>query len=131
MRIDLKTAAGRARLAALQGRRGSSDDALGRLPKGTRNATEAAYEQHLEEQRQAGAIRWYRFEGVKLRLAKRTTYTPDFAVVAADGVLELHECKGRWRDDAKVKFKVAIEAYPLFRFRAVRKGRGGWIEETF
>ena len=132
MRIDLKTAEGRARLARLQGKpKGSSDDALGRLPKGTRNGTEAAYEQHLETLRLAGQIRWYRFEGIKLRLAKRTTYTPDFAVIAADGVLELHETKGRWRDDAKVKFKVAIEAYPHFRFIAMRRAGAGWAKQEF
>ena len=34
------------------------------------------------------------------------------------GVLELHECKGFWRDDARVKIKVAASLYP-FKFIAV------------
>ena len=34
---------------------------------------------------------WYRFEGVKLRLADNTFYTPDFAVMSAAGTMEMHE----------------------------------------
>jgi len=128
VRIDLKTAAGRARLAQLQGRKGATDDALGRLPRGSRNATEAAYEQHLEELRLVGALLWFRFEGLKLRLAKRTTYTPDFTVIAADGVTEFREVKGRMRDDANVKLKVAAEMFPHYRFILVRRANGGWSE---
>jgi len=71
----------------------------------------------------AKEIRAYHFEGVRLRLADNTTYTPDWFVVFDDH-FELHEVKGFWRDDARVKIKVAAEIYPYFRFLAVtRKSR--------
>lgn len=52
--------------------------ALGRLKTGQMNKTESAYCQHLELRKRAGEIVWYRFEGIKLRLADNTFYTPDF-----------------------------------------------------
>ena len=51
------------------------------------NKTEALYDIRLDALKHHGEILWYRFEGVKLRLADNTFYTPDFAVMAADGVL--------------------------------------------
>jgi hypothetical protein len=108
--------------------------ALGRLKTGQRNKTEAAYEQNLLLLQQSGEIQWYRFEGLKLRLADNTFYTPDFAVMNKDCVLELHEVKGFWTDDARVKIKVAADSYP-FRFIAVKlkpkKQGGGWEREEF
>ena len=108
--------------------------ALGRLKTGERNKTEAAYESALRDAHTLGDILWYKFEGVKLRLADNTFYTPDFAVIAKDGVLECHEVKGFWADDARVKIKVAADLYP-FRFKAVKalpkKAGGGWSEEWF
>lgn len=68
--------------------------ALGRLKTGQMNKTESAYCQHLEQRKRAGEIAWYRFEGIKLRLADNTFYTPDFAVMLATGEMELHEVKG-------------------------------------
>jgi len=108
--------------------------ALGRLKPGALNRTEARYAAHLVALQAAGEILWHRFEGLKLRLADATFYTPDFAVLAADGVLECHEVKGFWNDDARVKIKVAAGLYP-FRFlavtaRAARDG-GGWAREDF
>jgi len=104
--------------------------ALGRLKTGTMNKTEGAYEQLLDLRQRAGEILWHKFEGIKLRLADKTFYTPDFAVLAADGVLELHEVKGVWLDDARVKIKVAADMYP-FRFIAAKKTKDGWEEEAF
>jgi hypothetical protein len=108
--------------------------ALGRLKAGAMNKTEATYAQHLELQRAAGTVLWYRFEGLKLRLADNTFYTPDFAVMASNGQLECHEVKGFWTDDARVKIKVAADQYPL-TFLAVKakakKEGGGWAVETF
>ncbi|EOD1518354.1 hypothetical protein ACJGFN_000102 [Escherichia coli] len=43
--------------------------ALGRLKTGQMNKTESAYCQHLELRKHAGEVAWYRFEGIKLRLA--------------------------------------------------------------
>jgi hypothetical protein len=105
--------------------------ALGRLRPGKANRTEAAYGRVLEARRLAGEVAWYRFEGLKLRLADATFFTPDYAVMLADGTMELHEVKGHWTDDARVKIKVAADQYP-FRFVAVRAGRGGaWETEEF
>lgn len=87
--------------------------ALGRLKTGQMNKTESAYCQHLELRKRAGEIAWYRFEGIKLRLADNTFYTPDFAVMLATGEMELHEVKGFWTDDARVKTKVAADQYPF------------------
>ena len=109
--------------------------ALGRLKTGAMNRTEAAYAAELAEQMHAGEVAWYRFEGIKLRLADLTFYTPDFAVMLADGTLEMHEVKGGpWMDDARAKIKVAADQYP-FRFIAVKaiakKHGGGWASEEF
>jgi len=103
--------------------------ALGRLKKGQMNGTEKAYAEYLDGQMSTGAIQWYRFEGVKLRLADNNFYTPDFAVMDVDGAIELHEVKGFWVGDAKTKITVAAEMYP-FRFFVVKKQAkkdgGGW-----
>lgn len=108
--------------------------ALGRLKVGQMNKTEAAYDQHLAILQHAGEILWRKFEGVKLRLADNTFYTPDFAVMTADGVMECHEVKGFWQDDARAKIKIAADLYP-FRFLAIKvipkKDGGGWEMETF
>lgn len=106
--------------------------ALGRLPAGTMNKTETAYEQVLKHRLMAGEIQWYKFEGVKLRLAAATFYTADFFVMAADGMLEVHEVKGVWTDDARVKTKVAAAMYP-FRFMGITKSKqsAGWQVEAF
>lgn len=94
------------------------------------NKTEQAYAAHLALLQRAGEIREYRFEPLKLRLADKTFYTPDFAVVRAD-CLELHEVKGFWEDDARVKIKVAAAQYPWFRFVAVQRKRQQWVMEEF
>ncbi|MCO6514321.1 MAG: DUF1064 domain-containing protein [Snodgrassella sp.] len=109
--------------------------ALGRLPAGQMNKTEQAYEQEvLKPAMQSGQIVWYQFEGIKLKLANNTFYTPDFNVMNADGTMEMREVKGFWQDDARVKIKVAASEYP-FRFIAVKriakKNGGGWCIEEF
>lgn len=108
--------------------------AKGRLRAGVMNGTEAAYAQTLEMRRRAGDVAWFKFEGVTLKLADGCRYTPDFAVMLADGTLEMHEVKGFWTDDARVKIKVAAESFPM-RFIAVYKQTkslgGGWKFEEF
>ena len=78
-------------------------------------------------------FKWW-FEGITLRLAKKTRYTPDFLVLMADSTLECWEVKGFWRDDARVKIKVAAEHFP-FRFKAFspkpKRDGGGWKIEEF
>ena len=108
--------------------------ALGRLKTGQMNKTEAAYAQILDALVHSHEIAWYKFEGVKLRLADNTFYTPDFVVMAANGLIEMHEVKGFWQDDARAKIKIAADMYP-FKFLAVKvrpkKDGGGWAKEEF
>lgn len=101
--------------------------AKARRVAGRMNQTEAEYERLFLGRNVHG------FEEITLRLGDDCRYTPDFFVVADDGVLEFHECKGFWREDAKVKIRVAAEKYPMFRFRAFRKlpKGGGWERESF
>jgi hypothetical protein len=108
--------------------------ALGRLKAGAMNKTETAYAAHLQQRVNAGEVSWFKFEGMKLRLADNTFYSPDFAVMLVSGELEQHEVKGFWQDDARAKIKIAADIYP-FRFVAVmvrsRKQGGGWETEEF
>lgn len=108
--------------------------ALGRLKTGTMNKTEIAYGTHLELLRQSGYVAWFKFEGIKLRLADNTFYSPDFAVMMSDGRMQMHEVKGFWQDDARVKIKVAADLYP-FEFIAIKakakKNGGGCEKEVF
>ncbi len=76
------------------------------------------------------------YASVKLRLADRTWYTPDFLVHRLGSGLEFYEVKGSWKaphqEDSRVKLKVAAELYPQFQFFAAvpNKETGGWdIEE--
>jgi len=94
------------------------------------NKTETAYAQMLELLKRSDEIVDYRYEPFKLILAKSTTYTPDFLVVYS-GHFECHEVKGFWRDDARVKIKVAAELFPWFKFVAVTLKRGQWGKEEF
>jgi hypothetical protein len=108
--------------------------ALGRLKTGVMNKTEEAYAAELEKRKQLGEVLWFKFEGLKFRLADNSFYTPDFIVMLSNNELEAHEVKGFWMDDARTKIKVAADLYPL-RFIAVRvkpkKDGGGWTTEAF
>ncbi|WP_255631108.1 hypothetical protein [Caballeronia sp. dw_19] len=104
--------------------------ALGRLPRGRMNKTEAAYViEQLDPQLHAGEILFYRFEAIKLRLADNTFLTVDFPVITAAGELEFREVKGRWTDDARAKIKVAAAQFPWRFFAIHRDGRHGWRTE--
>jgi hypothetical protein len=100
------------------------------------NKLEAAYAAHLDQLKRTGEITEFYFEKITLVLAPRTRYTPDFLVELPDGAMEFHETKGGlFRDDAKVKLKVAAALFPAFPFKLVRqipkKDGGGWqIEEV-
>lgn len=100
---------------------------------GQMNKTEAAYYAHLQAQGHA----WVEFEAITLKLADGCRYTPDFAVMRQDGVIELHEVKGSkaiFQDDAKVKIKLAAKLFPFvfkLAFPIPIKHGGGWtIEEV-
>ena len=103
--------------------------ATGRLRKPDMNKLEAAWAQVLEARRANGELAWWAFEGIKLKLADSTFYTPDFAVMGIGSEMEFHEVKGFWRDDARVKIKVAAGLFP-FRFLAIRRAKQVWqVEE--
>ena len=110
--------------------------ALGRLKAGTMNQTEAAYSRHLLHQQAAGQIAWHRFEGITLKLADHARYTPDFVVMRADGVIELHEVKGAraiFRDDARAKTRIAASDFPFRVLVVYPRDRqfSGWDIEEF
>ena len=112
--------------------RNTTTFALGRLRSGEMNKTEKAYSEYLRGLQSVNEVIWWRFEGMKFRLADNTFYTPDFAVMLPNGMIEIHEIKGSLsfiQDDAKVKIKVAAEMYP-FQFRLIapkaKKYGGGW-----
>ena len=94
------------------------------------NGTERAYATRLELLERAGEIRSWAFEPLKLRLARSTFYTPDFLVITPTRI-EIHEVKGHWEDDARVKWKTAAEMNPWARFAAVRRKSGGWEIEWY
>jgi hypothetical protein len=107
--------------------------AKGKHKPGVMNKIEAAYDAHLASLEAAGEIAWRKFEGITLKLAPDTRYTPDFFVMMPDGFLECHEVKGFWQEDAKIKIKVAAAMFP-FRFKSImakpKKDGGGWkVEE--
>jgi hypothetical protein len=95
---------------------------------GKQNKTEAAYDWELSLRKTAGDIRYYWYPAPRLWLADRTTYQPDFLVWHNDGSLEMVEIKGFLECDAAVKFKVARELYPCFKFTMLRRERGAFVE---
>lgn len=108
--------------------------------KGTMNKTEQRFAELLNSERvDMGDGKYidlysYKFEAINLTLAKNTQYRPDFYVVTVTGEGIFFEVKARtksgrvlWEDDARVKFKVAAETYPEFRFIcASYSSSGGW-----
>lgn len=97
-------------------------------PKPRMNKTEAAQAQVLELAKRTGTVLEYWFEGVKFRLADRTWYTPDFLVLYASGFLECREIKGGFiREDALVKFKVARERFPCFKWSLWQRRKTQWV----
>jgi hypothetical protein len=92
-----------------------------------RSKTEAAYAARLEIMQLAGSIRDWRYEAVRLRLADRVRFTPDFRVVSLDGSVALHEVKGAFtREDARIKLQTAATLFPEYRFVLATYAKGGW-----
>ena len=94
------------------------------------NRLEQSYAEHLKLREHAGEVLWWAYEGMKFRLASNTFFTPDFTVMLADGTIEVHETKGFWEDDARIKIKVAAALYP-FRFVGVKFVAKAWEFEDF
>jgi len=102
------------------------DTALGRLKYGQMNRTEAKYADKLAFDPE---VVWFKFEGIRFRLADNTNWTPDFAVMKKDRTLEIHEVKGFMRDASNVRMKVAAEMFP-FIFKIARLKAGQWTVDT-
>jgi hypothetical protein len=98
---------------------------------GKMNKMEANYAAELERRKANGGVAWYGFECIKLRLADNTYYIPDFLVMLNDGTMEIHETKGYWEDDARVKIKACADLYWMFVFRAITIKAGHYQIETF
>lgn len=109
---------------------------------GQMNRTEKAFSDELRRMQAAGEILWWQWDCVTLRLADRTHYRPDFAVLYADGMLRLVDTKGTTKksgeykpfceEDAKMKIKVVAEQFPIvfaIAYRLPLKSGGGWKVE--
>lgn len=85
---------------------------------------------YIEPRRLAGEVRRYRAHAVTLLLADRLRYTPDWVIWLPDGRVEYLEVKGgHVHDDARAKFKMAVEQFPEHTFYWAQKLRikeGGW-----
>lgn len=92
--------------------------------RGRMNKTEQAYAGELELRRHAGEVLWWVYESVKLKLGSKCYYTADFAVMLADGTLELHEVKGFTAEASQVRIKSAAAKYPFVFVKVRKKGRG-------
>lgn len=103
------------------------------------NSTEAKYARHLKDEVIAGRILWFDFECMKIRLADRCFYNPDFMVMDADGHIIFVDTKALWKsigkpgitEDALIKMKGVAEKYPMFTFKATWEQDGIWKERIF
>lgn len=115
-----------------------AERALGRRPSPAAspepagmNRTEAAYSRRLDRMRAAGEILAWRYEALTFRLGHRCNYTPDFLVVCA-GEVQIHEVKGGFiREDGLIKWKLAAERHPEFRFYLCRLVQNQWSIEEY
>ena len=95
------------------------------------NKLEQEYGKYLFALQKQGKVERFVYEGLILKIAASCTYKPDYYIIRSDGYIELHEVKGMWRDDARVKIKTAAQLYPEFIFRAVTKKNNKWTWELF
>jgi hypothetical protein len=124
----------RAQVAAQLGPQGE------KRPARAMTKVERAYGAHLEGLRLTSEIKDYRYEPLRLVLATKTTYCPDYLTVLPSGLVHFVEVKGRksngkayWKEDARLKIKLAAETFDgVFTFEAVwPDGNGGWCHEAF
>ena len=91
-----------------------------RKPALEMNKTEQAYwDKVIVPAQQAGRIDKAVYERLKVVLAPGSTYTPDFFLTTEDGDLIVVEIKGFWREDDRVKIKVAADTFSSFYWYAV------------
>jgi len=87
------------------------------------NKTERLFLHYLRAQTNAPVG----IQSLTFKLGDDCRYTPDFHVpwMPADG-FTCYEVKGFWRDDARVKIKVAARMFPWAKFIAVQRIKGQW-----
>lgn len=108
--------------AATAGGKWATVNAYARHVMGRMNGVERRRARELEADRQAGRIQWWAFERVTLRLGNGCSYTADFVLVDADGLVVFQEVKGTggWLDSAgRVKWQAAAEGNAWARFEAL------------
>lgn len=107
-----------------------------RRSPGEMNSVESKYNDHLQSLVDTKKVAWFKYEGLKFKLADKTFFTPDFVVMLPDGSIELHEIKGTTKnkatgkskpfvhdDGSTIKTKVAADQFP-FKFSVV------WFDKT-
>lgn len=100
-----------------------------------RSRLEAAYATHLAELQAGGAVAHWHYECVRFRLADGCWYKPDFAVIYADGAVDIVEVKGFSRNmrESRVRWLSCAEhcPFPWMRFVWVTRVRGEWRTERY
>lgn len=92
---------------------------------------ETRYAQHLDIMVRAGELQMWEYEAIGFRLGDDCFYYPDFLLVTSTGGIQLHECKGYIRDDARVKFRAAAQRWPFFRWVIVTSKGGTFCLESY
>jgi hypothetical protein len=106
--------------------------AKGRLKDDEMTKLERRYAAYLDQQKFAGAIKWWAFERIKIKVAKNTHITLDFFVLTDLDELQARDTKAHRlavMDDALVKTKMAAELCPWRFFFVYPREDGGWDME--
>jgi hypothetical protein len=74
----------------------------------------------------SNTIRSYCYECLKFKLADGSWFCPDFTVWYPDDLIELAEVKGWLREAARVRFLVARDKFPMFRWTMYERKHGQW-----
>lgn len=106
--------------------------ARGRHIPGTMNKTEAAFADRLRLLQYGGEVLWWCFEEITLKLGPDCRYTPDYAAMAKDGILDLYEVKAHKfnAEESRAKFKVAAGKFPFRFWWAEQQKDKSWLITT-
>lgn len=91
-----------------------------------RSLWEQEYAHLLNIRLAAKEIIGWQYEAIRLKIADKTTYTPDFLILYPDGSQEFVEVKGYLRQSANVKFKACAEKFKGFKWSMQHKVKGVW-----
>jgi len=116
-------------IAARHGKSPAKSASRPRHSLGHMNHTEERFSDYLITREIFKKSLGWRFEAIKLRLAKATWYTPDFSEIQPDNSVIFYEVKVRWEDDARAKFKIAAETFREYRFIAATWKNGEFALE--